>query len=131
MEKEEEADMKIKTLNPFGNMEKFKADFKKKSDEFWSDIIYKDGKVDEKQVLLELADHYFLLHEIPIIYEHATGGLLSKQMYHHTSINAVITDYINRSIDEAIQDNIDDELLIPTEDGEKYWNKKSIEPNRR
>ena len=113
----------IKELEPFGSVEKFKIDFKNKSDEFWKDIIYKDGKIDEKQILLELADHYFMLHEIPIVYEHATGGLLSKQMYFAHAINPVITDYINRSIDEAIQDNIDDGLLIPTEDGEEYWNK--------
>jgi hypothetical protein len=116
--------MKIRQLNPFGNMKKFKTDFKVKSDEFWKDIIYKDRKIDEKQVLLELADHYFLLHEIPMIYEHATGGLLSKQMYHHSSINAVITDYINRSIEEEIQSNIDEGLLEPTEEGLKYYDKK-------
>lgn len=114
----------MKELEPFGDMRKFKTDLKKESDAFWKDIIYKDGKLDEKQVLLELADHYFLIHEIPMIYCHATGGLLSKQMYHHTSINPVITDYINRSIEEEIQSNIDEGLLIPTEEGLKYYDAK-------
>lgn len=116
-----------KKLKPFGTMKKFRTDFKIESDKFWKGIIYKDGKIDEKQVLLELADHYFMLEQIPIVYCHATGGLLSEQMYFAHAVNEVITDYIDRSIEEEIQSNIDEGLLIPTEEGLKYYDlKKSV-----
>ncbi len=105
----------------YGSKMKFNADFKKESDEFWKEIIYQDGKIDEEQVLKELADHYFMLEEIPKVYCHATGGLLSKQMYYATSINPVISDYITKSIEEEIQQSIEDGLLEPTEEGLKYY----------
>ena len=63
----------------YGSKMKFNTVFKKESDEFWKEIIYKDGKIDEEQVLKELADHYFMLEEIPKVYCHATGGLLSSK----------------------------------------------------
>jgi hypothetical protein len=115
-------------IEPMGSKVKFNTDFKKESDEFWKEIIYKDGKIDEEQVLKELADHYFMLEQIPIVYCHATGGLLSKQMYYASAVNGVITDYINRSIEEEIQSNIDEGLLIPTEEGLKYYDAKEEKP---
>ena len=49
--------------------------------QFWQDIIYKNGKIDEKQVMKELADFYFVMQEVPKVYCAITGGSLSKINY--------------------------------------------------
>ncbi len=49
--------------------------------QFWQDIIYKNGKIDEKQLMKELEDYYFIINEVPKVYCEITGGLLSKLKY--------------------------------------------------
>jgi hypothetical protein len=49
--------------------------------EFWQDIIYKDGKLDEEAVLKELYDYMIALQEVPKVYCAITGGKLSKVNY--------------------------------------------------
>ena len=44
--------------------------------EFWKDIIYKDGKIDEEQVMKELHDYSFLMEQASLVYEQISG--LSK-----------------------------------------------------
>lgn len=52
-----------------------------KEEEFWKDIIYKNGKIDEEQVMKELSDFSYVMNEVPKVYEEITGGILSKIMY--------------------------------------------------
>ena len=54
---------------------------RKESYKFWKPIIYKDGKLDEIQVLKELADFYFVMQEVPKVYCAITNDQLSKLMY--------------------------------------------------
>lgn len=54
---------------------------KKEIKDFWKPLIYTKGKLDEKKVMNELADFYFIMNEVPKVYCEITGGLLSKLMY--------------------------------------------------
>lgn len=63
--------------------------------EFWKDIIYKDGKLDEEQVLKELYDFMVAMQEVPKVYCHITGGKLSKINYPASTIIAVADDLIS------------------------------------
>jgi len=63
--------------------------------EFWKDIIYKNGKLDEEQVLKELCDYMYVMKEVPKVYCHITGGKLSKIMYPASTIIAVADDLIS------------------------------------
>jgi len=67
----------------------------KKALDFWRDIIYKNGKLDEEQVLKELFDYYFLMQQVPKVYCHITAGRLSKLMYSAETIISLVDDYIN------------------------------------
>ena len=58
--------------------------------EFWSDIVMKDGQLDVNQIKLELLDYYRAMQEVPKVYCEITGGLLSKILY---PADTVITNY--------------------------------------
>jgi len=72
---------------------------KTKIKQFWKDIIYKDGKLDEEQVMKELADFYFIMQEVPKVYCEITGGLLSKLKY---PAEVVIREFNERFWDKEI-----------------------------
>lgn len=72
--------------------------------EFWKDIIEKDGEIDKEQLMKELHDFSFLLEQIPFIFMHATGGKMSKVFYTSETVKAVIDEHIQDCIDEALED---------------------------
>ncbi|MFA5048948.1 MAG: hypothetical protein WC516_08045 [Patescibacteria group bacterium] len=74
----------------------------KDSDEFWEPIIYKDGKIDEEQVLKELADFYFMMEQVPKVYDTITNGLLSKPLYKAEVVIGKAQDCAQYDIEEAI-----------------------------
>lgn len=47
-------------------------------DDFWKDIIEKDGVVNMDQVKRELSDYHHILDQVPEIYMEVTGGMISK-----------------------------------------------------
>ena len=61
--------------------------------EDWKKIIYKNGKIDEEQVMKELEDYGFLLEEVPKVYCEITGGLLSKLNYKSEVVLAEFNDH--------------------------------------
>jgi len=67
----------------------------KEAKDFWKGIIYKDGKLDEEQVLKELTDYYFVMQQVPKVYCHITSGKLSKLMYNAETIISIADDYIS------------------------------------
>ena len=83
---------------------------KKEAREFWKDLIYKDGKLDEEQVLRELEDYYFAINEVPKVYMHITNGKLSKIMYYADTVIAEADDIISKEyvFKDDLRDLIDD-----------------------
>lgn len=58
-------------------------DVEKIWNEFWKEIVCNpDGTINIEQVKKELADFSFVMEQVPAVYEHITGGTLSKIMYH-------------------------------------------------
>ena len=49
--------------------------------DWWRDIVYTDGKLDEGQVLDELVDYYHVLREVPKVYCAITDNRMSKPNY--------------------------------------------------
>ena len=66
--------------------------------EYWKDIIYKKGKLDEKSILRELEDYCYLLEEVSKVYREITNGLLSKPNY---SAYTVIKEFEDRYWDKG------------------------------
>ena len=80
----------------------------KESNKFWEPIIYKNGKLDEKQVLRELADFYIMMNEVPKVYDAVTGGLLSKPLYPAETV----IDQFNNYIQKNYEDKDDVEIMV-------------------
>ena len=80
----------------------------KESYEFWKDIVYKDGKLNEEQVLKELSDYYFVLQEVPKVYCEITDGRLGKLNYF---ADGVIAEF-HACQQESFKDLLEDECAV-------------------
>jgi len=88
-----------------------------KVEKFWKSIIYKNGKLDEKQIMKELSDFSIVMEEVPKVYEYITGGLLSKITY---PAETIIVELEERFYDKKItQDDIKDILQSKQTNSEK------------
>lgn len=76
--------------------------------EFWLGIIMKDGNVDVEQTLKELSDFSFMIHEVPKVYMHVTGGLLSKPLYHAYGVTDAADEYYRKHYAKEFSDLIND-----------------------
>ena len=79
---------------------------KRESDKFWKDIIYKNEKLNERQVLKELCDYFFLMDQARKVYCAVTNNRLSYLTY---SAETIITEYEQENYDKGItQDDVRD-----------------------
>jgi len=46
--------------------------------DIWYDIVCPGGVWDYEQLKLELCDYHMLLAEVPVVYDHVSGGSISK-----------------------------------------------------
>lgn len=82
-----------------------KNELKKESDAFWRGLVYtKKGVLNERKVLKELSDFYFLMHQVPEVYCAVTGGLLSKTNYYASTVIQAYQDALQDDIDNAIEE---------------------------
>jgi len=56
----------------------------------WEDIIYKDRKIDEEQVMKKLGDYAFIMSEVSEVYEYMVG--LSKINYFAKTIIGLVDE---------------------------------------
>jgi len=73
---------------------------------FWKEIIYKNGELDEEQVMKELDDYKMLLESVSIVYQEVTGGKVSKA---NTCASDVISVY-NDHVEELVREGVIEEL---------------------
>jgi hypothetical protein len=72
--------------------------------DFWKNIIYTNGKIDEEKAMKELSDYYFMLDQVPKVYMAVSGGELSKPNYYADTIIDFLEDrYFDK---EITQDDI-------------------------
>ena len=60
--------------------------------EFWQEIIAPDGEISLSQLKRELADFSTLIENASLVYDHATGGRVSKPMTDPEAVKAAIDD---------------------------------------
>lgn len=80
----------------------------KAAGEFWRGVFSDadcEGTTREK-IERELHDYYFIMDQVPKVYMHVTGNLLSKCNYYADSVIAAADDYTTRLVDDAVQDAI-------------------------
>lgn len=72
--------------------------------EFWEDIIYKDGKLDEEQVMKELEDYSDMMDRFGTFLCEATGGRMSKLNYTTEAMLSELNSHIEDCCQQAIED---------------------------
>lgn len=78
--------------------------YKKEYEEFWKEIVERNGRLNKEQVKKELYDYSILLQEVPKVYYHLTGGRISKP---NTLANEVISEaehIMSEEINEVIKE---------------------------
>jgi len=66
-------------------------------DEFWKEIVENpDGTINKEQLKKELEDFSFLMDQVPKIYCHITGNILSKLNYKAETVIQVSDEYQDR-----------------------------------
>lgn len=68
-------------------------DYEKTYNTFWKGIVETDGVLDKDAVMRELSDFHTLIQNVPLVYDHATRGRITKP---NTS-----ADFVIREIDES------------------------------
>lgn len=77
-------------------------------EKFWKPILFKDGKLNMDQLKKELCDYYFIIDQVPKVYDYVTGGKVSKP---NTYADAVIGEYENY-IQEIVNDTLKEEFEV-------------------
>lgn len=73
--------------------------------EFWRSLCTKeDGLIDLEQIKKELADYYYILDQVPKVYEEVSGGTLSKPNYPATTVIKYYEDRVN----DIVKDRFDE-----------------------
>lgn len=68
----------------------------------WKDLVYINGKLDEKKVMDELSDYAFLMEQASLVYEHVAG--LSKTNY---TAETIISQHDEKCLSKGItQDDV-------------------------
>ena len=82
-------------------------DPQKQWDEFWAELVAPNGTVDVELVKLELSDFSMLMSYMSHVYDHATGGRISKPNTLPAVVCGVIDDRINELLDDELRDRIE------------------------
>ena len=82
-------------------------------DDFWCRLVTRpDGTLDEDAVKSELHDYKVLLDNVPKVYEHITGGRMSKPHYEAADVIAEAEEHYERERRELFAEELRDEAVI-------------------
>jgi len=72
--------------------------------EWWALIVMPNGEWDLEQVKKELYDYAILMGNVSEVYDHITGGAISKPNTKPEVVIAVADDLVTQMIEEAIKE---------------------------
>jgi hypothetical protein len=83
---------------------------RKTPDEVWDGLFRDictnaDGSLNLDQIKKELSDFHFLMQEIPKVYIHITGGILSKIMYESGTVIGLADEHYQSLAEESEAQN--------------------------
>ena len=73
-------------------------------EEFWKDIVEKDGVLDLDQVKKELFDFLVLMRFVPKVYMHITNGQISKPNTDPDVVINMSDDVLNQCVKDALEE---------------------------
>lgn len=82
----------------------------KAAGEFWRGVFSDEDYVGttREKIERELHDYHFVMAQVPKVYMHVTGNMLSKCNYYADGVIAAADDYTSRLVAEAIEDEKQD-----------------------
>ncbi len=90
-------------------------DYEKTWLDHWAeDMTRSDGTLDPDKVKRELHDYWFLLENVPVVYEHVTVGMLSKPNYDASTIISVHDERCQESTMGVVRDDVKEILPAGT-----------------
>lgn len=73
-------------------------------DSFWKKIVETDGQLDVDKVARELSDYKLMLDQVPLVYAHVSGGLLSKPFYDAAAVIRIAEENVRQRIEWAVME---------------------------
>lgn len=99
------------------------TDYIEDYNEFWKDLVEKDGVLDKDAVMRELHDFHFMMEEVPKVYMEVSGGRISKT---NTYAFEVISQFNELHWDkEMIQEDV--KAILETKESSAEEKLKEIE----
>jgi hypothetical protein len=78
-------------------------DYEATYDEFWRALVENpDGTLNLDQVKRELHDYRWMMSQVPEVYSHVTGGILSKPNYEARSVINVADEHYQITVCEEV-----------------------------
>jgi len=94
-----------------------KEDWERTFEEFWREIVCRaDGSLDIEQVKRELHDFHIVMGEVALVYDHITGGLLTKPTTEACHITDAFDDAVDKAYEEGKRDAAADAVSVPAGD---------------
>lgn len=81
-------------------------DYKETYEKFWKGLVETDGKLDLDKVMRELHDYSFMMDEVPKVYDHVSGGVISKPNTHAFEVINRHDDKRKEDIDWAVKEAV-------------------------
>lgn len=123
--RQRERNGKSEHLNPreIGESDKA-ANYTKIWDDFWKEICTNpDGSLNLDQIQRELSDLYLMMAWIPVVYDHVSGGMVSKALTWPSVVCSLADDHTNDVCDDAIKEAIENHKAEHwTRDDESTYN---------
>ncbi len=70
-------------------------------EDYWLPLLKTGGQWDEQKIRAELHDLVFVANQVSALYDHVSGGKLSKPMYYADVIKAEFDDAVNKAYEEG------------------------------
>lgn len=83
----------------------YSDDVEKTYEEFWKDIVEKDGQLNKEAIKRELYDFSSVLREVARTYDHITRGRISKPNTCADHVILLVEEIINEEIEEVIKED--------------------------
>lgn len=90
---------------------------------FWKLIVEKDGEVDMEQVKKELHDFHFVMNQVSKVYDHLTGGNLSKPHYYADGVIEAVYEFFDLLRQDEIEDDAENGVFILDTTSPELWDK--------
>lgn len=72
---------------------------------FWKDLVENlDGTINKDRLIRELSDYYWLISSVSLVYDHVTGGRISKPNTLPETVIVEADDYMRKLFDEELEE---------------------------